>query len=407
MKKRLHVKILLAALLVMSMVVLAACGKKEEETEAPADENPAAQNGETGNVELDAALAEAVDYKALDYVDLCEYKGVEVDVSASEEELQERIDQILNSNVKYEEIKEGEVKDGDTVNIDYMGVMDGVAFDGGTASGQALTIGSHTFIEGFEEQLVGVKVGETVDINVTFPENYQSTDLAGKPATFTVTINYIQGDEIKQEYNDEFVEEFSDGECKTTEEYNEKLKGEIIQEKKDGKRDTAFMYVLDNSTVKEGYPEFLVKLMRLRIDASYKSMATQYGMTNFEDFVSQYFQTTMEDYNTQIDSMAKQYVEQQLITNAIAEKENLTVTDEEYQKSFNEYMEGNNITSEEEMKQFAIDNYCSKVEDLINESIILDKVLDIVEENAVEVDKPADKADSDKESEDKEDTKDE
>ena len=390
-------KNLVILLFIICAFALAGCGEKEkadkkdkkESTENADDPDTATSSDyEANKAALDKIFETKTDYKATDYVDLCEYKGVEVNTYVSDEEVQERINSLLEQTIRYEEIKDRAVKDGDVINLDYKGTMDGVAFDGGTAQGQSLTIGSGSFIDGFEDQLIGAKVGETFDINVTFPDEYPNNpDLAGKPAVFTVTVNYIQGDQITNEYNDEFVQYVSENEYKTTDDYSEKLKDDIYNEKKDSLTDNAFIYVLDNSPVKDT-PQFLVDLMRLRIDCSYKSMAKQYSYDDYEKFIQDYFGNTMDEYNTQIDTMAKEYVEQQLVTKAIAEKENIKVTDEEYQEQLVKYMEGNNIENEVEMEKFAIENYGSHLEDLINESIILNKVLEVVGNNAVEINDP-------------------
>ena len=163
-------KKLFALLLSMLMVVGAftACGASDEAQQVPVEQ----------------------------YVTLGAYKGVEVVVekmAVSEDEIESYAFQIYNSLISADNggIKDRAIELGDTANIDYVGKKDGVAFDGGTASGYNLGIGSGSFIDGFEEGLVGVKPGETVDLNLTFPEGYQAEDLAGQKVVFTVTVNYI------------------------------------------------------------------------------------------------------------------------------------------------------------------------------------------------------------------------
>ncbi len=131
------------------------------------------------------------------YIDLGEYKGIEVDTSS--DEFKKTYDALLSSDVEsggfYKQKTSGTVAKGDTANIDYVGKKDGVAFEGGTAEGYDLEIGSGSFIDGFEDGLIGKKIGSTVDLNLTFPKNYQSEDLAGKDVVFTVKINYVKTDE--------------------------------------------------------------------------------------------------------------------------------------------------------------------------------------------------------------------
>lgn len=366
MKNRFLVLGMLAAAL-----VLTGCGKSG--------------GGDTGNSELDKALGSVEEYDPLDYVTLGEYKGVEVNTYVSDEEIQEKIDEELESNATYDEITDRAVADGDTVNIDFVGKHNGEEFQGGSYSGFALEIGSHSFINGFEEGLVGVMPGETKDLNLTFPETYKNApELAGEPVVFTVTVNYIRGEKHEAEFNDEFVVMATNGEYSTTEQYYDDIKNDLYQSKVSGMADTAFMKVLDTSTVSET-PQFLVDLMRLRIDASYKSVAKQNNYDNFEEFVTDYYQMDMDTYNSELDKTAKTYVEQQLITEAIAKTEGITVSDEEYKEQLEMYLNGNGMESEEEMAKYTAENYSSKLEDLINEAVILEKVLDVIGSNLVEV----------------------
>ena len=134
------------------------------------------------------------------YINLGEYKGIKVYTKS--DEFKEFYNSVISSDVSsndlYVKKTEGEVANGDTVNIDYTGKKDGVAFDGGTAEGYDLTIGSNSFIDGFETGLIGKKIGETVDLNLTFPENYDSSELAGKAVVFTVKINYVKTEEERK-----------------------------------------------------------------------------------------------------------------------------------------------------------------------------------------------------------------
>ncbi len=136
------------------------------------------------------------------YVEAKDYLGIKVDTKS--DEFAEYYNEVLNmdaeDNSLYKEVKEGAVKDGDTINLDYSGKVDGVVFDGGTAEDQELVIGSGTFIDDFEEELIGAKVGETRDVTAKFPDNYSnSPDLAGKEAVFTCTINYIKAPMTEEE----------------------------------------------------------------------------------------------------------------------------------------------------------------------------------------------------------------
>ena len=134
------------------------------------------------------------------YITLADYKGLKVDTKSDEfkKYYGNMISSDVSSNNLYVKKTEGTVANGDTANIDYTGKKDGVAFDGGTAAGYDLTIGSNSFIDGFESGLIGKKIGDTVDLNLKFPENYSSTELAGKAVVFTVKINYVKTDEERK-----------------------------------------------------------------------------------------------------------------------------------------------------------------------------------------------------------------
>ncbi len=140
------------------------------------------------------------EYDVNEYVTLGEYMGLEITATqyeATQDDYDTYLNDLLDSESYYAKSDKKKIEEGDTVNIDYVGTVDGEEFDGGSATGYELEIGSDTFIDGFEDQLVGVKVGKTVDVNVTFPDDYtNNTDLAGKDAVFTVTVNYILEDEV-------------------------------------------------------------------------------------------------------------------------------------------------------------------------------------------------------------------
>ncbi len=148
------------------------------------------------------------DVRALDYVVLKNYEKLVIPQSEIDARIDERIEPILQSYAAPEQLTEGIVKDGDTISIDYTGYVDGETFSGGSATDSVVTIGTTNFIDGFLEQIPGHNVGDTFDIDVTFPDDYSNADLAGKPATFTVTINYLEGEDVVPELTDEFVAEY-------------------------------------------------------------------------------------------------------------------------------------------------------------------------------------------------------
>ena len=206
---------LLCAAVVAASTVMAPGAVMAEETEAVTEASTeAATEADTeasteASSEEELEITERPDYKALDYVELGEYKGLTVEVSpttVTDEEVIKQIRANAGSDI-LEEVTEGTVEEGDTANIDYEGKLDGEAFDGGTAKDTDLEIGSGTFIPGFEDGLIGVKIGDTVDLPLTFPENY-TEELAGKDVVFTVTVNSVKR---MPELTDDLVNQITDG----------------------------------------------------------------------------------------------------------------------------------------------------------------------------------------------------
>lgn len=374
-----------------AVLVVSGCGSKE---------------AGTGDEELDKVLASVEDYNPEDYVELGTYKGVEVNVYVSEDDIDGEIMGLLSQNTEVEQIKKGKVKDGDTVNIDFKGLMNGKEFAGGTSEGYSLTIGSKSFIDGFESGLIGVAVGDTTTLHLKFPDPYQNNpDFSGKDVDFEVKVNYINGKANVPEFNDEFVKDYTKGEYTSADAYRDVIKQQIADSKKETAGDTAFNTVLSTSKVKD-IPDFLVDVMKLRLDASYRSSAKANGEEDFDKFITDKWNMTKEQYEEKLESTAGKYVEQKLIAEAIAKKENITVTDEEYKESLDQYMKNINVSTPEEFEKYVVANFKSKAEDIIKEAIITEKVINLVKENVVEVDKPenTDASGSDKPASDEKET---
>lgn len=268
--------------------------------------------------------------KALDYVTLCDYKNIEVpesNVTYTDEEFKNVINEMLAQHQVLKE--EGTIKDGDKVNIDYVGTIDGVEFEGGNSGGNGydLTIGSGTFIKEFESQLIGHKPGEDVTVKATFPDDYNKTELAGKPAEFAVTIHGIYAD---PEYNDDFVCAYYPDKGSTVAEFEKSLKDEYY----DGQlRAYVDNYLTENSTVNK-YPSAYFKNLKATTKfsdvQSYQYMSqmyAQYGMEagSFEDFIGM----SDSDYDADVINRAQEFGKQDLVFQAVLESENLTLTEEE------------------------------------------------------------------------------
>lgn len=368
--KRKH---LIAMLLCAACLTTAAAAVSAEETEAVTE---VASEESTEAEETEAPL-ERPEYTASDYVTLGDYMGltVQIDLTASEEEIEEELEYNLQTADVMEEITEGTVEEGDTVSIDYEGKKDGVAFDGGTAKDYDLTIGSNSFIDGFEDGLIGVNVGETVDLNLTFPENYFSEDLAGQDVVFTVTVHSIKR---MPELTDDLVNTITEGEYTTIDAYKEYIRS-YLEEDKAAQRDTMvmtdlFTQVTYNSTINE-YPEEMINYGVQSMRDYYEDMAESFSM-EFADFMLMYFGMTEEDFDEQTVLAVQQNLQQELYLKAIAEAEGLELTEDEYAEGCERYAEANGYESGEEL-------VAAYGEDTVRISLLQDKVLEYLMENAV------------------------
>lgn len=331
----------------------------------------------SGKKNADSKNEESKSYS--EYVELGEYKGMKLTKekgSVEDADLQNKIDEILQSSTTVEHIEEGTVKDGDTVNIDYIGKVDGVAFDGGTAKAQDLTIGSNSYIEGFESGLIGAKVGDTVTINVTFPEDYGNDELNGKPATFDVTINYLHGETIVPEWNDAFVKSVS--EYNTTKEYESQLMVELEQELDETEEYTLQANIITNlmeiSTF-NGVPEDEVTEYGDSMKQYYQDYASNNNM-DYTQFLNDYFSMTEEDFNAQIQATAENAIKQKMAVYAVAEKENLIPEGDELTEKELAIAENYGYSTLEDFAAAYGDDYALQL-------VVRDEVIQFIEENAV------------------------
>ena len=278
-----NAKKLMALLLASAMVTgMTGCSSTEETTAAEtttaeettaADETTAAESAYDYSAGLDDnGYFEGV--KALDYVTLPEYTGIEIDYythNISDEELQTTLDSVMANYASAEQITDRAVEDGDTVNIDYVGSIDGVEFDGGSTggAGTSVTIGVTSYIDDFLEQLIGHKPGETFDVEVTFPEDYGQEDLNGKDAVFVTTINYIEGEMITPELTDEFVVTNFQSYYgwSTAEEMKEAYRASM---KDSAEQNFVVNYLVENSTISE-VPETVIEYSKESYISYYES----------------------------------------------------------------------------------------------------------------------------------------
>ena len=374
MKKKIA-KVLVAGLIVLQLI--GCSNQKTENTEE--NQETTVENAETTENE-GAVPIYFNEINADEYVTLGDYKGLEVVSNVkviSDEEVESYINYMLSISGAKEEITDRDViESGDIANIDYVGKKDGVAFDGGTAQGYDLEIGSGSFIPGFEDGLIGVKKGETVDLNLTFPENYQAEELAGAEVVFTVTVNGIY-EEVTPEFNDEFVASLEIENVATTEEYRVYLKNMMEESEKQYALQDAQTQLLTmvtaNATVSDAPQELIDRFYNINVNnMNYQAM--MYGM-DLESFVSAYYGMDAEAFEAETVAAAEESAKQALVCLKIAAEESITVTDEEMDAAVEANYAGYGYASAEDFKAtIDMEEY--------RDSLLLNKIVDFLVENA-------------------------
>ena len=262
-------------------------------------------------------------------VTLGKYNGVtvtKIDTSVSDEEVDAEIENQRNTNARTVTVTDRAVQEGDTAVIDFEGFVDGVAFEGGKGENHPLEIGSHSFIDTFEDQLVGKNAGDEVEVNVTFPEQYQAEELAGKPATFKVKINEIRAKELP-ELNDEFVQDIS--EFDTLAEYREDTKKKLQERKENAakgtKEDEAIQKIIDKSKME--IPEAMIDMQAENMIEEFAQRIAAQGMS-FEQYM-QFSGMTIDKMKEQVRPEALQRIQSSLVLEQIAKEENIVASDED------------------------------------------------------------------------------
>lgn len=261
-------------------------------------------------------------------VTLGEYKGVEIPkavTEVSEEEIEAELKKEQNKNARTITVEDRAAEDGDTVTIDFDGSVDGVPFEGGAGKDYPLTLGSNTFIPGFEAQLVGKKPEEEVEVNVTFPEDYAAEELKGKAAVFKCVIHKIEAKELP-ELNDEFAQDVS--EFDTLDEYKADIKANLEKKKaeaaKRAREDAAVEKVIENATME--IPEAMIKTQVEDMVNDFARRIQSQGLT-FEQYM-QFTGSTLETVQEQMKPQALKRIQSRLVLEKVAETEKLEATDE-------------------------------------------------------------------------------
>ena len=271
------------------------------------------------------------------YVTLGDYKKMKV-TAARPKVNEEAIENYINTRLLVGTITNRPVKEGDVVDIDYVGKKDGVAFDGGTASGYKLSIGSGGFIPGFEDGLIGVETGETVDLNLTFPDNYRNATMAGEEVVFTVTVNGIEG---AAEYATVTPKEMAEMglSYKTKEEVWEAGKRAMEENAEEtyaaNAKSAVVRKVVEESTI-ESVPEYLIEEEAQNYNHYIESLAKSMYNMDLETFVTNAYGVTMEQYNLEMNEMFTDTVRQYLVMEAIARAEKMEITEEMIAKKADE-----------------------------------------------------------------------
>ena len=339
------------------------------ETETGSEAESETGSEEESETETEFNVADIPEYDASEYVTLGEYKDLTVEVTPVEVTDEQVMDKIASETKQT--LTEGTVESGDTVNIDYVGKIDGEEFDGGSAEGYDLEIGSCTFIDGFEDGIIGMQVGDTKDLELKFPEDYHSTDLAGKDVVFTVTVNSISRvPELTDEVADSVVEGM------TAEAYQESVRQDLEDQAKESQKTEAeqklLQAVYENATI-DGYPEENLQYTIKRAKDYYEWLASMYGMS-LDDYLKNYGMT-QDEFNEQIQPVAEEALGEEMTLLAIAKEENIEVSDEEYEAGLARYAEAQGMDDPSKLEEAYGENY-------IKNSLLQEKVLEFLYENA-------------------------
>lgn len=307
------------------------------------------------------------------------YKGVKVDkidVEVTEEEVAAELEKERGNNARNIAVEDRPVKDGDMTMLDFEGFVDGVAFEGGKGENYPLTIGSGAFIPGFEEQLVGAEIGKEVEVNVTFPENYQAEELKGKAAVFKCTVKEIKEKELP-ELDDEFASEVS--EFDTLAEYKEDIKKNLAEKKekdaKNQKEDAVIDAIINDSDME--IPDAMIEAQQKQMVDDFAQRIQMQGIK-----MEQYFQLTGTNYDAlleQVKPQAEKRIKSRLVLEAVVAKENIEASEEEYGKETERMAEVYQMEVEKVREMLG-----EKEKKEIMQDLAIQKAVEFVVENAVE-----------------------
>lgn len=322
-------------------------------------------------------------YDLSKYVKVGNYKGLEYTsqkASVTDEEVDAEIQRRLQKAAKTENSKTGKVENGDTINISFVGKIDGKEFEGGSSESTDITVGTTQMIDGFVEGLIGKNVGDSVTLNLKFPDDYGKTDLQGKAVEFKVTINSKKKISVPK-LNKEFVKKNS--KFTTVKEYKEGVKKELLNQKQKSIDSTVkqelWSRIIDKSKAKK-YPEKeLNEAMSQanKLEESYKAQAQNYGM-EWETYLKTVMRTDKKGFEKLKQEYAKNIVFNRMVMYSIARSENISLSNREYKKEILKILEDNGYDEESFKKAFGKDIETYADEQNWRQKVLFDKVLDKV-----------------------------
>ena len=311
---------------------------------------------------------------------LGQYKGIKVDkvdAEVTEEEITAEIDREREKNSRTVDVTDRAIREGDIATIDFEGFVDGEAFEGGKGSDYPLTIGSHTFIPGFEEELIGAEAGQEKEVNVTFPEDYQAAELAGKPAVFKCLVKRLQEKQLP-ELDDDFVGEVSE-ESDTVEEYRTEIRNKLADRKtteaKNAKEEAVIDAIIANAQME--IPEPMIETQQRQMVQEYAQRMQSQGIS-MEQYM-QFTGMTREMLLEQVKPQVLKRIQSRLVLEAVAEAENIEVTEEEVNEELKKMGEAYQMEIDK-VEEFLGENGRTQVK----EDIRVRKAAELVVENAVE-----------------------
>lgn len=342
--------------LALGMTMLTGCGKKVEGVD------------QQSMIDKYAAYCDLPDYKGLEYT--------ETKSTVTDADVKNKIDSLLQQYATKTQVKEGTVADGDNVNIDFVGSIDGVEFEGGNSNGAGydLTLGSGSMIPGFEDGIVGHKVGETFNIKATFPENYGKDELNGKEADFKITINYLTQTELP-EYNDAFVASYTD--ATSILEYEDSVRKDLVEQYEQSDKsqnESAIMQVLVEKTTYNEYPQQEMQDLIDKSIAQQEQAASSYGYSLGDYVTARYGFSDEDSFRQYIQGLAEDYIKEKIAVCAVAKDAGITVTKEEVDNYKKKIMDYYSYEDESKLEE----NYSS--EDIVYYALA-EKVVDFLLEN--------------------------